>query len=252
MRLVPGRAVVLAAASLVLFSGCNHAAAGHAGAPTTTSTTTAAGAHTYRGTAQFTGTLTAFRAPDALTDPIPTPFTLTVPDAGRGGFTITGADIDGDEETIVWSGGRPLPVTGTCGLDVGEVPVVLTPAGATFAIDGGARALTAGDCMFNSSVAVGNGGLAEPVPSVSFLLHTDAAFKPTGGTSVTVGPVRRYEGHRGAAEATGTFTVTTQRGDTWRATRVTLGNGTWILDVTKAASGALAVQAQFSGDLTVA
>jgi hypothetical protein len=186
-----------------------------------------------------------------LTDPLPTPFTVTVAEAGRGGFSISDAIVDGKPQTIVWSGGRPLPVTGACKLDVGEIPLTLTPANAAYALDGGVRALTTGDCAFGSSVAVGKSGLSTSEPSVQFRLPTDATFEPTGGAMVTASPVGHFEGHHGSATSAGAFTVTTPNGDTFHATKVTLGNGTWVLDVTRTATNALHVEAQFDGDLTV-
>ena len=198
----------------------------------------------------MSGDLTALAGDEALTDKIATPFTFTVADAGRGGFSISGAVVDGKPQTIVWSGGRPLPVSGACQLDVAEAKLDLTTSGATFALDGAVRALTAGACSFGSSVAVGSGGLASPQDSVSFRLPQDATFEPTGQTKVTVGPTRHFEGHRGSASVRGAFAVSTTTDD-WRASQVALGNGTWFADVTKTANGSLHLEAQFEGDLTI-
>jgi hypothetical protein len=244
MRLTPR----LLALSLLLLSACNHAAPQQAA---TTTTAGQAATEQFSGTAHISGTLASFAAPSALTDPIATPFTITVAEPGRGGFAISGAIVDGRSDTIVWSGGRPLPVTGACHLDVGDAPISVTGTTATFGLDDGVRALTAGDCAFGSSVAVGSGGLAESQPSVRFRLPRDTTFKPTGNSAVAVSPIGHFEGHHGSATTSGTFTVTTARGDTWQASKVALDSGTWILDITRTATNALHVEAQFDGGLTI-
>ena len=245
MRLTPRLLALL----LLLLSACNRAAPEQAAATTTTARQAAT--EQYTGTAHISGTLTSFAAPSALTDPIPTPLTITVAEAGRGGFAISGAIVDGRSETIVWSGGRPLPVTGACRLDVGDAPISVSGTSATFSLDGGVRALTAGDCAFGSSVAVGSGGLAESQPSVRFRLPKDTTFEPTGNSAVAVSAIGHFEGHHGSATTSGAFTVTTARGDTWQATKVVMNSGTWILDITRTAANALHVDAQFDGGLTV-
>jgi hypothetical protein len=235
--------------SFTLLTACAHRAEPrHEGAP---SSTAASGPVAYSGTAHVSGTLATFAAPAALTDPIAAPFTITVAEPGRGGFHIAGAIVDGHPDTIVWSGGRPLPVTGACRLDVGEAPIDIATGVARFALDGGVRALTPGDCAFGSSVAVGSGGLATPEPSVRFRLVKDTPFEPSGNAAVAVNPVGHFEGRHGSAAVTGNFTVTTPRRDSWRATKVTMASGTWVVDVTRTAANALVVEAQFDGGLTI-
>ena len=239
-----------AVALLAVFAACSHAASPST-APTTTATLAAAGeVVTVTGITHVSGTFASLDSPSATTDPLATPFTLTVPDAGRGGFSISDAIVDGKPQTIVWSGGRPLPVTGACTLDVGEAHIGVTATTAIAFLDGGVRALTAGTCAFGSSVAVGARGLASSVDSVQFRLPADASFEPNGGTQVSVPPARHYEGRRGNATLTGAFTVTSKAGETWRATKVVLGAGTWIVDVTTV-SNRLHVEAQFDGDQTI-
>lgn len=236
--------------TFLLLGACTHTTPRSAPATTTTTLAAAGQVVTLTGITHVSGTFASLDSASATTDPLATPFTLTVPDAGRGGFSIAGAVVNGKPETIVWSGGRPLPVTGTCTLDVGETHIGVTTSTAIVWLDGGVRALTAGTCAFGSSVAVGASGLASPEPSVSFQLPQDATFEPSGGTQVSVPPARHYEGRHGDASLAGTFTVTSKAGDTWHATKVVLGKGTWLADITATPTG-MHVEAQFDGDQTI-
>ena len=215
-------------------------------------TTTAAGAATraITGKAHVTGVISLMVAGAAAFDPISTPFTITVPDAGRGGLDLPKAIVNGTEKAIVWNGGRPLPVTGECMLDAGEAAMTLDSGGAHIALDGGVRELTAGACAFGSSVAVGAAGLSSPVDSVRFTLPRVSDFTTTGGAAVTVPAARRYEGRKGGVELTGPRHVQTEN-DEFNASFLNLTTGTWVVMVTSSGNPAvLRVVADLEGNMT--
>ena len=215
-------------AALIPLTACSKKSDGGDAASSTTSTV---GTRTVVGRAHVTGTVLVMAAGDASYDPIPTPFTFTVPDAGRGGLDLPEALVDGKSNAIVWTGGRPLPVTGTCMLDVGAADTTVDAGGAHIALDGAVRALTAGACAFGSSVAVGAHGLSDPVPSVQFTLPTESNFTTSGGATVTVSGPRRYEGRSGQLELKGALKVLTED-TTFNAKSLTLSSGKWVVTLT--------------------
>ncbi|MEY2399047.1 MAG: hypothetical protein QOJ00_2221 [Actinomycetota bacterium] len=250
MRHVLGRraALALALTALVPLAACNKK--GHDATSAATSTSAARAKVTpISGKAHVTGTITLMKAPAASYDPISTPFTFTVPDAGRGGLELPQALVSGKPNAIVWTGGRPLPVTGTCKLDPGEAATTVDSGGAHIALDGKVRALTAGTCAFGSSVAVGSHGISNPVDSVSFSLPADSDFTTSGGAAVTVPAARRYEGRDGGIELSGPLQVETET-DKFDATSLSLTAGTWVVNIMNSGTpAALHVVADLQGTM---
>ena len=238
-------AVALVASSLAACGGKK----GDSSSPTTTSTS-AAKPESIQGKANVVGDITTMSASGAAIDPIATPFTFTVPDAGRGGLDLPQAIVDGKSNAIVWTGGRPLPVTGTCKLDVGEADVQVGGTGAQISLDGAVRALTAGTCAFGSSVAVGAHGISNSVDSVSFTLPRDADFTTSGGAAVVVPAARRYEGRTGKLGLAGRLRVTTVD-DEFNAASLSVVTGTWVVTVSATNAGVLHVVAAVEGSLLV-
>lgn len=245
-----GRAVlVVALVALMPVAACGKKSGENRTSPTP-STTAAIGARTLVGRAHVTGTLVVMAAGAAAYDPIPTPFTLTVPDAGRGGLDLPRAIVNGASNAIVWTGGRPLPVTGTCMLDVGEADTMVDDAGAHIALDGGVRTLTSGSCGFGSSVAVGAHGLSNPVPSVQFTLPSASNFTTSGGATVTVPAPRRYEGRSGRLELKGALKVLTED-NSFRTTSLTLSTGKWVVTLTKGSPSGYQLVADLEGKMAL-
>lgn len=247
MRHVLGRRVAIAVV-LVAFlpvAACGKTSTSSNNEPTPTS----GGALVVSGRAHVTGTITSMSAGGASVDPIPTPFTFTVPDAGRGGLDLPQATVNGATNAIVWAGGRPLPVSGTCQLDVGEAATTVDAGGAHIALDGAVRALTAGTCAFGSSVAVGTHGISNPVDSVRFTLAKEATFTTSGGATVSVPAARRYEGRNGQLELKGPVKVVTED-RVFNTNSLTLTSGTWVVTVTSLGTPAvLQVEADLEGNI---
>ncbi|MBA2607463.1 MAG: hypothetical protein H0U92_00820, partial [Actinobacteria bacterium] len=98
--------------------------------------------------------------------------------------------------------------------------------------------------------AVGSKGLSNPAPSVQFSLPSDSNFTTSGGATVTVPAVRRYEGRSGRLELKGPLKVLTED-TTFNTTSLALSSGTWVVTVTSKGNPAqLSVVADLEGKLT--
>lgn len=140
------------------------------------------------GQTEVSGTLTGLTATGAVAPPVPAPFTVTVPARGEGGATITSAVVGGRSATIVWDGGRPLPVGGTGALDLGAARIEVTPGAVRWFLDGQPRVLTAGHYRLGATVAVGQRGLATPTDGAAFDVSSRAALVTHGGASIELRP----------------------------------------------------------------
>lgn len=187
--------------------------------------------------AVVTGTLTRLvgtRVSDA--PPLPLPLTLTV--ATRGGGTkaeFGGGAVDGKNATISWDGGRPLPLRGQGAIDLnGPVNMELTPAGGSWALDGGSRLLTPGSYAFGATVAVSplNAGLGAPRENAKLDVPAGAAASlRTNGDVRTTTPASALK-LRGPGELVleGSLEVRTREGPR-TVRKVTFGPGAFEVDL---------------------
>lgn len=158
------------------------------------------------GRARITGTVTALTATGSRGDVLAPPFTLTMADPGSGVVRIPAVTVDGQEQTIEWSGGRPLPVTGRGGLDVDDTTMVADPEGLKWSLDGGPRGLDPGTYMLGSAVAVGSSARDQ----VTFRTAAGDALESRGDVRATVPPrTVRIESADGSLELSGSLTVET-------------------------------------------
>lgn len=203
------------------------------------------------GRARVTGMLTAAVATSAGGDPVSPPFTIAVPEAGQGGFTLPGVTVDRRTQTIDWTGGRPLPVNGSGpGLDAKPARISIDPGTITWFLDGAPRAFLGGPYQFGSAVAVGSEGLAAARDTVEFFAPIDgAAFTTRGGTVAQV-PARalRIESPEGTLELSGPLTI-----ETATVTRplpaLRFGPGTYVVELTPVPGG-YAINAALEGAVT--
>lgn len=220
------------------------------GQPTTT-TTVDLGPAPAPGQAFVTGTAERLTAEGAQGPPslIAAPFTLTALERGQGRATIENALVSGQRTSIVWSGGTPLPITGTGGqLDLGGSKVEVDGAGATWTVDGAARQLKAGTYRAGAPVAVGTTGVATSRDSVQFTADARTVISASGGVVVKVAPSALELTGPGKVVATGQFQV---RDPTSRkpATTFQFGEGPYTLALTPN-GGRLELDAVLQGPLT--
>ena len=185
------------------------------------------------GRARITGTLTNLTAVDARGDAIAPPFTITVPEAGRGGLTLPDVEVDGRPQTIEWSGGRPLPVTGRGGMNVDATTVNVDANGIYWALDGSPRLLEPGTYTLGSTVAVGSAARDR----VAFRAGPGDGLQTSGGATAVVTPrAIRIESPRGTLDLRGSLTV-----ETATVTRplptLRFGPGTYVVELTPAPGG---------------
>jgi hypothetical protein len=165
-----------------------------------------------------TGTVTSVTATNANASPLKPPFTISVPNRGQGGASITGVQVGGRTVAISWYAGQPLPVSGSGTLNLAGAPVTVNSSGITWSLDGPARQLTPGHFFLGAPVAVGTAGLAQPFDTVNLIAGPTASIQTTGGATAhlppgairLVGPGRvTLQGHLTVRSPKGVRTVNT-------------------------------------------
>lgn len=143
------------------------------------------------GQSRITGEVTALDAAIARsTAPLPTPFTISIGAPKGQAVRVTGATVNGTASTLVWDGGRPLPVSGGGGLDLGTLRAVVAGDGITWHLDGEPRRLLPGNYRLGATVAVaGPKGLATPRDQVSFVAGDSTVLTSQGGAVVRTEPL---------------------------------------------------------------
>ena len=197
------------------------------------------------GQTEVSGVLTGLTASAAVGPPVAAPFTVTVPARGEGGATISNAVVGGRRTTIVWDGGRPLPVSGTGTVDVGAARIEVTPAAIRWFLDGQPRVLTPGRYRLGATVAVGQRGLATPTDGATFDVDGQAAMVTRGGARVELPPADVALEGPGAVELRGRLRLRTASGSQ-DAASARFGEGAYRVKLSPAPGG-YRIDALFQG-----
>ncbi|MDP9072093.1 MAG: hypothetical protein M3N68_12610 [Actinomycetota bacterium] len=230
------RAFVSAAVTAAVLAGCSTARRDAPSASPPTPPETEVQVVLRAGQTQVTGTVTALTAGGAVAPPVPAPFTITVPVRGEGGARITGALVSGGRVTVVWDGGRPLPVTGNGALDIGPARVEVTPAAIRWLLDGQPRVLTSGRYRLGATVAVGGRGLATPTDGAVFDADGRTALVTHGGARIELPPGDlRLEGP-GTVEVEGRLHLRTAAG-TKQSGSARFGEGSFLVKLVPGPGG---------------
>lgn len=200
------------------------------------------------GQAFVKGTVDTLTAEGAQGVALVAPFTLIALERGVGKATIENALVDGKRTSIAWSGGTPLPITGSGGLDLSGTRVVVDAAGASYAVDGAARALKPGTYRAGASVAVGVGGLATPRDAISFTADARTVISAQGAVVVKVAPARIELAGPGRVTAKGQLQVRDPT-STRAAAGIQFGEGPYTVTVTPGPAR-LELDAVLQGPLT--
>jgi hypothetical protein len=182
------------------------------------------------------GLLTSLTSDNAQADPLHLPLTVTIPNRGQGGATITPVVVAGQQVSIGWYGGQPLPVSGDGTIDLAGAPVKIDGSAVTWSLDGAPRGLTLGHYLLGAPVAVGAGGLGTPRDSVSFEATPSSTIETTGGATVRLGGAPLHLEGPGRLTLGGRLslrTPTTRRD----VTAITFGPGDYELDLAPAPGG---------------
>jgi hypothetical protein len=203
----------------------------------------------------ITGTITKLVGTKVEAPPLPLPLTLTVVPGKGTKAEISGGSVAGKNAAITWDGGRPLPLRGQGSIDLnGAVNVEVTPAGASWSLDGGSRLLTPGSYTFGATVAVSpvNGGLGSPkegakldVPpgaTASLLTNSDVRTSTPPGSLTLKGP--------GQLVLEGALDVRTRSG-VRQAKKVTFGPGAFEVNLESQPDGFHLGRALLQGPTTV-
>jgi hypothetical protein len=186
------------------------------------------------GQTEITGNLTRLVAKDAAGDTIPAPFTVEANERGVTRAVIDNVLVDRRPSTISWDGGRPLPISGEGGLDLGSAQLTADGTGLAWALEGSPRALSPGNYRANFTVAVGSGGVASVREGVTFTATADTALDVTKGGAFIRLPAQPLH-IRAAASTTavldGTFTVKTADGSR-PARHIAFGPGLYDITLT--------------------
>ena len=177
------------------------------------------------------------------------PFTLMALERGVGRATIENALVSGRRTSIVWSGGTPLPITsGSGSIDLGGSKVDVDASGATWTVDGGARALKPGTYRAAASVAVGATGVATPRDSVEFTADARTVISARSGVVIKVPSGRLELTGPGKVTATGQLQVRDEK--TLRpAAGIQFGEGPYTVTLNPT-GGRVEVDAVLQGPLT--
>ena len=227
-----GAALVTAA----VLAGCSNTRSGAPSATPSTPPQTEVEVVLRPGQTQVTGSVTALTATGAVARPVPAPFTITVPVRGEGGARITGALVSGGRATIVWDGGRPLPVTGNGALDIGAARVEVTAPTIRWLLDGQPRVLTSGRYRLGATVAVGGQGLATPTDGAVFDADGRTALVTHGGARIELRPGDLQLEGPGTVEATGRLSLRTATG-TREAGSARFGDGSFLVKLVPTPGG---------------
>lgn len=202
------------------------------------------------GQAFVKGHVDKLTAEGAQAAPVAAPFTITALERGVGKATIENALVDGKRTSIAWGGGAPLPVTGDGSIDLAGTKVEVDIGGATWTLDGAARALKPGTYRAGASVAVGVGGLATPRDAVAFTADARTLVTARGGVVIKVAPARLELTGPGKVTANGQLQVRDPT-STKAAFGIQFGEGPYTITITPGpAPGRLELDAVLQGPLT--
>lgn len=202
--------------------------------------------------ARITGTATAVIGDDVDGGPIPTPFTLTIKTPkSRRAAVIDPVVVSKKSSTVVWDGGRPLPLTAvgaTAGaIDIGPAHVEIRGTTISWFTDGAPRLLLPATYRAGATVAVGTAGLGRPVDGARFEATDATTIETFDGVAVTLplGPTKLTG--PGKLRLEGDLRVDTSTGS--RAARsVAFGPGAFELDLAPV-DGGLQITALLQGPI---
>lgn len=203
------------------------------------------------GQTEVTGTVAFLRAEPASGPPLPLPLTVSIPQRGVGGATISNALVGNKRVAIVWEGGQPMPLQGKGGaggggsLDIAPAPVEVTAAGVRWFLDGSPKSFAPGAYAVRTSVAVGASGLATPRSGADFTADDTTAMSTHGNASVVLPLAAMVLEGPGGVRMEGRLRVRTSDGVV-EADRAEFGAAPYRVELTPGPSG-IAVKALFDG-----
>jgi hypothetical protein len=195
-----------------------------------------------------TGTVTAVHVEGAVIAPLGLPLTITTPERGEGsGATVKGITVDGKPSGIEWDAGTPLELGGDGTLQLAPLEVDADADHLYINFSTGAHGFSPGEYHIDTPVAVGTGGLATPVRSVTFEATTSSTITFRGNASTTLDPRELSIQGPGRVVLAGDLTVVQPDGSSLKAAMVTLASGPFTLAIAPAPGGYTLQQATLQG-----
>lgn len=221
------------------YRGTTHVSAGN-DVTSTTSTTEGITVVPAAGQTLVRGRLTSVTG-DGITPPaLRLPLSLDEQNRGETQATFRAVVVDGRRTNVYWNGGRPLPLSGTGGIDLfasGGAHATIDPGGVTWSLDGPVRQLVPGTFTTGFTVGVGSGGLPTPHDEpITFTADDRSALVTRGGAIIHQPPAALKITGPGQLVLTGAFVLRTAAG-TRTAKTITFGPGPFVLDLTPVAGG---------------
>jgi len=177
---------------------------------------------------------------DGITPPaLRLPFSLDEQNRGETQATFRAVLVDGRRTNVYWNGGRPLPLSGTGGIDLfasGGAHATLDPGGFTWALDGPVRELIPGTFTTGFTVGVGTGLVTPHDEPITFTADDRSSLVTKGGAIIHQAPAALKITGPGSLVLTGALVLRTAAG-TRTAKTVTFGPGPFVLDLTPVAGG---------------
>ena len=203
---------------------------GPSGGTDTTATTTPAPKQV-----TVTGTVFSLHAEGAVMAPLALPLTITTPERGEGsGATIKAIMVDGKPSSIEWDAGLPFELSseGDGGaLVVAPLTVDADRDHVYVSYDDAAHGFAPGSYHLDTPVAVGTGGLATPVKSVTFDATAASTVTFRGNASTTFDAHDLSLRGPGRVVLDGDLTVLQPDGSKTRTLQVTLDTGPFQIDL---------------------
>jgi hypothetical protein len=196
-----------------------------------------------------TGTVTALHVEGAVLPPLALPLTITTPERGGGsGATIKGITVDGKPSGIEWDAGLSLKLNGDGGtLLLAPVNVDADADNVFISFGTAPHGFSPGSYRVDTPVAVGTGGLATPMTSVTFVATDASTVAFRGNASTTLTPRDLSIQGPGKVVLAGDLTVVHADGSTAKAAMITLEAGPFQLAITPVTGGYTLQQATLQG-----
>lgn len=188
---------------------------------------------------ELTGTVTQVVADRAVSDPLPTPFTVEATERGVSRAQIVNAVVNKRKTIVHWDGGRPLPLTGSGKIDLGLAAVKVQRDGIVWSLEGAPRQLRPGSYRVGTTVAVGASGIATPRDGVVFDGSDGTAIQVSKGGAFIKQPPRALQleaGEAGSVTFAGDLTVRTNE-RTGKLASVRFGPGLFDIKLTPQPGG---------------
>jgi len=222
------------------YRGTTHVSASGSGETSSTTTTDGITVVPAAGQTLVSGRVTSVAGDGITPPPLRLPLSLDEQNRGETQATFRAVIVDGKRTNVYWNGGRPLPLSGTGGIDLfpsGGATATIDAGGFTWALDGPVRQLVAGTFTTGFTVGVGTGGLPTPHDeAITFTADERSTLATKGGAIIHQAPAALKITGPGSLTLTGALVLRTAAG-TRSAKTIKFGPGPFVLDLTPVAGG---------------